>query len=90
MTDMQQAMRTRGHLPQNVIIKNPAGTYSFVGRVSARLAYVTKDGYQPTTKQFQDAASFGPRLVGLRSRTWPTEEAARKALALENLRDTTT
>ncbi len=31
-------------LPPNCLIMNPAGSYSFVGRVDARLGYVRKDG----------------------------------------------
>ncbi len=66
-------------LPENTLIKNPAGTYSFVGRVDTRLAFVTKNGGVPTAKQLDGARHAGPGIVGLRTRTFPTSDAALKA-----------
>jgi hypothetical protein len=65
-----------GKLPPNCLIRNPAGSFSFVGSVDARLGYVCKDGSAPTDEQLRKAAQFGPGLIGLRTRTYPTQEAA--------------
>ena len=73
-------MSTPMRLPPNALIKNPAGTWSFVGAVSPELAYVTRDGGTPTAQQLEDARSFGPGIVGLRSRVWQTREEAELAL----------
>lgn len=70
-----------GNLPPNVLHQNPGGSWSFVGRVDARLAYVCKDGSEPTIKQLEGARICGPGLVGLKTRTWPTKEAAEAFLA---------
>lgn len=68
-------------LPSNIVIRNPAGTYSFVGRVDVRLAYVSPAGDTPTAEQLRTAARHGPRMAGLRSRTYPTAQAALDAAA---------
>jgi hypothetical protein len=68
-------------LPENALIQTPSGAWSFVGRVDARLAYVTKDGFQPSERQMSDARSFGPGLIGLKTRVVPTRAAAEMALA---------
>jgi len=65
-----------GKLPPNCVIRNPAGSYSFCGSVDARLGYICKDGSTPTDEQLRNAAQFGPGLIGLRTRTYPTREAA--------------
>ena len=65
------------------IIKNPAGTYSFVGDVPAELAWTTQDGEKPSEEQVKIAVQFGPRFARVKTRTWPTAEAAlREAEAL--------
>ncbi len=68
-------------LPPNCLIKNPAGSYSFVGRVDARLGYVRKDGTPASDEELSKAAKYGPRLAGLVTRTWPTQEAALETAA---------
>jgi hypothetical protein len=70
-----------GRLPSNQIIRYPSGRYGFVGSVDARLAYETLSGEEPTEAQMDAARRVGPRLAGLRSRSWATEEAALGALA---------
>lgn len=82
MSEMQTALRAlAGGLPENVIIQNPAGTFSFVGRVAAGLCYTARDGSPVTPAMIATARSFGPRLAGLKVRTWPTREEAEFALA---------
>ncbi len=68
-------------LPPNCLIKNPAGSYSFVGRVDARLGYLRKDGSEPSEQEMQTAARHGPRLAGLVTRTFPTYQAGLDAAA---------
>ena len=70
-----------GQLPPNCLIKNPAGTWSFVGSVDARLGYKRKDGSEPSEQELRNATQFGPRLAGLVTRTYPTQQAAIDAAA---------
>lgn len=58
------------------IIKNPAGTFSFVGNVPVELAWATEDGEKPSEEQVKIALQFGPRFAKVKPRTWPTAEAA--------------
>ena len=60
------------------LIKNPAGTFSFVGDVPVELAWTTEDGGQPSEEQVKIAVQFGPRFAKVKPRTWPTAEAALK------------
>lgn len=69
-----------GALPANQIIRFPSGRYGFVGRVDARLAYVTADGGVPTDAQMAAARHCGPGIAGLKTRSYATEEEARAAL----------
>lgn len=65
------------------LIKNPSGTYSFVGDVPAELAWTTEDGAPPSEEQVKIAAQFGPRFARVKERAWPTaEEALKEAEAL--------
>lgn len=73
-------------LPSNDLMRNPSGTWSFVGRVDAHLAYVRADGSPARPEELADAAKFGPHAVGLVSRTFPTRDAALHA-AGENRSD---
>ena len=63
----------------NVLIQYENGRWGFVGNVSAELAYVTKTGKTPTDTQFKNAKHAGPRLAGLKSRSWATKTAAEAA-----------
>lgn len=64
-----------GKLPAHELIQSN-GHWLFVGSVDACLAYQTKDGQTPTDQQLEDARKFGPGIIGLRARSWPTREAA--------------
>jgi len=65
------------------IIKNPSGTYSFVGAVPVELVWVTEDGKTPSEEQVKLAVKLGPRFAKLKTRTWLTaEEALQEAKAL--------
>lgn len=65
-----------GKLAKNQLIHNPAGTWSFVGSVPAKLAYCQADGSVPTQEQLDTAAHCGPGLAKLRTRCWTTKQAA--------------
>lgn len=70
-------------LPVNVLGLNPAGTWSFVGRVSASLLYETIDGSPLDPAALANLRSFGgsPKRYGMKVRTWATREEAEAALA---------
>ncbi len=78
-TELQAVGQVLGNLPANNLIENN-GYWFFVGKVDAKLAYVTKDGKEPTEQQLKDARQVGPQLAGLRTRGWPSKEAALAAL----------
>lgn len=65
------------------LIKFPASTWGFVGSVPSNLTYVTKEGKRPTAEQFETARSFGPRLAGVKTRSWKTKAAALRAAKAE-------
>lgn len=75
-----QMMTPFGRLPKNALIQHSTGRWGFVGSVSGVLAYTTKDGKTPTEKQLKDAQQVGPRIAGLKSRSWATKAAAMAAL----------
>lgn len=59
------------------ILRNPAGTFHFVGSgIPGELAYVSADGSPATETQLSNAAKFGPKLAGVKTRTFPTRAAA--------------
>jgi len=58
------------------LLKNPAGSFSFAGSVPVELSYEMKDGSPVTDEAAQKARDFGPRLAGVKTRTWPTREDA--------------
>lgn len=78
MTDMQSALATVSNLPQNVVMLNPAGTWSFVGAVDIRLSYFRRDGQPLTEQEVSGIRSHGAGLYRktIGSCTWPTREAA--------------
>ena len=61
------------------VINNPAGTWSFVGRVPASLSIERRDGEPLDPETAQKVAKFGQGLFKsvVKTRTWATEEAAR-------------
>lgn len=65
----------------NCILQYPSGRWGFAGSVHPRLAFVRKDGGTPEARQLWEARQFGPRLAGLKTRSWATEEEARAAAA---------
>lgn len=69
-----------GGLPANQIIRYPSGRYGFVGRVDARLAYVTAEGGAPTEAQMDAARRCGPRIAGIKTRSFASAEEAQAAL----------
>lgn len=73
---LAQAMQMLANLPRNSLMQFPSGKWGFVGKVDAHLMYVTKEGTTPTEAQFRAAAQMGPGIVGLKTRTWHTEEEA--------------
>ena len=69
-----------GSLPQNVVIQFPSGQWGFVGKVRTDLAYVSKDGKPLTTKQIDNTQKFGPRLAGVKTRSFDTKKEALAAI----------
>jgi hypothetical protein len=80
MSEMARALKALSKLPQNVLMQGSNGKWFFRGSVRADLLYLTKDGKAPSLKDFQNAASFGAGIVGLRSRVWNSEAEALEAL----------
>lgn len=68
-------------LPEHCLIQFPAGSWGFVGSVDTRLAFVSKDGSEATAEQIKNAQQFGPRLAGVKTRSWETKQDAIDAAA---------
>ena len=81
MSEMMQVLNAK--LPKNVVMKNPAGTYSFVGQVNIELKYAEYDGSPLTEETAKKIINFGAGMVHPRPKviTWKTEEEALQALA---------
>ena len=62
------------------VIKNPAGTWSFVGSVPMVLSHERKDGEPLTDRNIEMIKHTGSDPT-CKSRAWPTKEAALKAAA---------
>lgn len=62
------------------IVKSPTGRYYLAGCFPAALGLEQPDGSDVTPEQAACAAQCGPRIAGVRTRTWPTREAAVEAL----------
>lgn len=62
---------------------NPAGTYSFVGSVPCALSVERRDGKPVDAELAANIARHGKGLFRhiVKSRTWPSEEAARTEAA---------
>jgi hypothetical protein len=70
-----------GRLPDNDLMKFHTGCWGFVGRVDVRLAYCRINGGSATDAQLELARRFGPRMAGLKSRSFATRREALAALA---------
>lgn len=86
MSDLARAIDAMGKLPDNVLIHlKHVDRWKFVGRVSAPLCYERKDGEPLTEEDVHTIRQHGPRLAGVKSRSFETREDALRALAdLEN------
>jgi len=69
------------------IIKNPVGTYSFVGRVPLVLAYTMADGSPLTDDAASAIAQCGPGILGKKIKLirYATEAEAQAALDTLNV-----
>lgn len=65
------------------IIKNPSGTFSFVGRVPIKLAFETKEGF-PVDQEFVDRQMRLPASYrSIKTKSWSTyDDALKTALDL--------
>ena len=61
------------------LIQFPSGRWGFAGQVPAVLAYIRKDGLPLTEKDVDNAAIAGPGIAGLKTRSWATEDEAKRA-----------
>jgi hypothetical protein len=58
-------------------IRFPSGRWGFAGQaIPAHLAYEHKTGRPATPEEIAVARAHGPRLAGLKLRSWATEEEA--------------
>lgn len=59
------------------LFRAPTGNYYLDARTApAPLAYCREDGSTPSDEDIKKAWHVGPRIAGLRTKTWPTAEAA--------------
>lgn len=74
------------NLPQNCLIENPNGTFSFVGKVSAELLHFHRERGGPLTdEEIAQVRQCGPGLFSwCGTRTWKTRRAAATALVRLN------
>ena len=65
-----------------IIIKNPVGTYSLVGRVPVTLSYTMADGSPLTEDAANAICQCGPGILGKKVKvvTYATENAAQTAI----------
>jgi len=61
------------------VLKNPAGTYSFVGSVAVELGWLNKDGTPLTPKQAKEVARANNPGMIAKTRVFKTEKEAFKA-----------
>jgi hypothetical protein len=63
---------------QKSIIKNPNGTYSFVGsNLDPRLCFETQEGEFPSDKQIEKVNfNVPPKMAGLKVKVFQTEQDA--------------
>jgi hypothetical protein len=77
MSEMQQMMAVISNLPANLLSKNPAGSWSFCGRVDARLLLVMRDGTDVPSDLVRKCQRHGRGLFPeVRTRVWQTREDA--------------
>lgn len=80
VSELRPTLQRMRELPSHALIESN-GRWRFVGRVNIEMAYCRKDGQPATVEDYANACRFGPRLAGMTTRTWDSEEAARAALA---------
>ena len=72
--------RTMNLVPDGpVLIPLPSVRWQYVGSVPAVLALRTEDNSEPTTEQIENARHAGPRIAGVKVRTFDTREDALRA-----------
>lgn len=84
MSEMSTALGILNNLPQNHLMLNPAGSWSFVGRVHKDLRYWHRTEDRPLTDdEFAKVTSCGVGLyrATIEVRTWSTAGEARAAAA---------
>lgn len=65
--------------PKNLLMKNPAGSYSYVGRVSVKLAWVNKNGSLLSDSEAERISrASNPAMFG-RVRVFKTVQEAKQA-----------
>ena len=63
------------------VVETPTGRFALVGNVPAELVlYHHVTGRPATPKQIAACRQVGPRIAGLKTRTWDSREAAQAAL----------
>jgi hypothetical protein len=58
------------------VMRSPEGRYHLVGRVPAAAGYVGPNGEPLTDQQAAAACHVGPRIAGVKDRTYATPAAA--------------
>lgn len=61
-------------------VQAPSGRWYIAGSAPAELALEQPDGSAVTPEQARSAAQVGPRMAGVRTRTWTTRDALVAAL----------
>jgi hypothetical protein len=81
MSEMAAMLKTMSKGMGLHLLKNPAGTWSFVGSVPYSLAYERLDGQPVTEEEARKIANFGAGLFKKTHKTWTrkTEAEAREA-----------
>jgi hypothetical protein len=79
--ELSSAMRTIGSIRDAYLIKNPAGTWSFVGRVPAELMYERIDGEPLSEKDIDSIRNFGAGVMrnSIKSRVYQSPHDAIEA-----------
>lgn len=73
--ELSQFMKAQGKF-QLSLIKNPAGTYHFVGSVPVKLGWMNKDGSELSDKEAKELVkSSSPGMLG-KSRVFKTSKEA--------------
>lgn len=65
--------------PQNLVFQNPNKTWSFVGRVSVKLAWKNKDGTDLSDEQADELSTMSNPAMKYKVKVYQTKEAAIEA-----------